>query len=150
MIKLINCNILALGIALMTSLTFVAAASSQEAQNNAAITLSGNFLICGLDRASGVFNGSSFIPDPKKHGFSPTPKALNLPDRDDRIFQEDSGWILWMENPTEENYFSTESNAFNEENLEWFLTYTYFSDDGPVAISLKRVCSKLRDIAPSQ
>lgn len=150
MSKFTRSAILALGLAPTINLALVTTAKSQEEPKNTTIALPANQLICSLESAYGVFRGSSFIPDPQKHGYSLTPKILKLPDSDNRIFREKRGWVLWIENPTEENYFSPTSHAFDEANFEWFLTYTYFDKKGPpVSISLKRVCAELRDIVPS-
>lgn len=128
-----------------------APASTQETQQSQTITLDSATLICSINRVYGVFKGSSFIPDPDDHGFTKGPKILSLPSISDRISYGSRGWVLWKEDATESNGFSSISNAFNETTLEWYLNYTFFSGDNmPVSISISRLCSELREIAPDR
>lgn len=128
-----------------------APASTQESQQNQTITLDSDTLICSIDRVYGVFKGSSFIPDPDDHGFTEGPKILSLPSISDRISYGSRGWILWQEDATENNGFSSSSNAFNETTLEWHLNYTFFAGNNmPVSISINRLCSELQEIAPDR
>src|SRR6056297_3441730 len=93
------------------------------------ITLEDSALICAIDNVYGVFEGSTFIPNPDTHLYEDRPILLTIPKKEDRVFQDKRGWALWVENANAENGFSSASHAFNEADLEWYLNYTYLSEN---------------------